>query len=331
MGEPAERLTVDPATLQCPDFELPEWETDRNEAIEDDANLDHQAAANMLKTLWKLENKRQRRRWVEQQAGDRAAALAREERLREEEEREAEERDQRLAEAAEDERKKYKDKFTPVPANPLTADFVVQTIAESARAVLRKGSLLQLYFCTLQGIQAAMSQPTRELDESSAFKLDEDGRLIATPKASAHALKGLVKDDDLSWEMFCLATPVFLQQAALAGWPEDRIRMFAQFWDELQSHRWRWNVDPLRSRALIKYQAVYRRQWHFTISAPGQNYTLVPIDETLLERVYQELRSESEAAKSEEREAQFAKFMQAAQSSSLPSRESSLSTASLAR
>lgn len=297
---PMEHISTDPGALQCPDFTLQEWAVTRDEVIAGNPNTTHASAAAILAVGWKAANNEQKRRWTAQQLADQQAEQARTDEQQAEELREEEDRERRRTDAADDERKKYKQKFLPIPDRPLSVDLVIHSIAESARTALRKGELVELYFCTPLGIQAALSNPKRTLDTSSIGQ-DEDGNLIVTSKADQQAAKGLIQDDDLSMEQFCLATPIFLQQAALAGWPEDRLRMFAQFWSALQNHAWRWHIDPLRVRALIKYQAVQRRRWHVAMQSPGQGYSLALINETILnqtcEEIYYEERSRKDAAR----------------------------------
>lgn len=283
-----ERIITDPGSLQCPDFALQEWVVPRDEIISDNPNTTHAGAAAILAVGWRAANNKQKRRWAAQQVADLQAEQVRTDQLQAQELREEEDKECRLADAAEDERKKYKLKFLPIPDRPLSVDFIIHLIAESARATLRRSEFVELYFFTPLGFQAALANPRQMLDASSIGQ-DENGHLTFTSKADQQAAKGLIQDDDLSMEQFCLATPIFLQQAALAGWLEDRLRMFAQVWGALQNHPWRWLADPLRTRALIKYQAVQRRQWHVAMASPGQGYSMALVNEDILRQTYEDL------------------------------------------
>lgn len=299
-----ERITFDPNPLQCPNFTIEEWQAARDEIIANNPNTDHNGAAAILAVGWRATNNEQKRRWAAQQTADQQDEQARTAQQQAEEARDAEDMERRSADAAEEERKKYKQKFIPVPDRPLTADLLIYAIAESARITLRKAEFVELYFCTPQGIQAALRNPRRMLEASSVGQ-DEDGNLTLTSRAAIQAAKGLIEDDDLTMEQFCLATPIFLQQAALAGWPEDRICMFAQFWDALQNHQWRWNIDPLRARALIRYQAVQRRRWHVAMQNVGQGYSLAVISESILSQTYEEVYWEERNLKDLARDTQL--------------------------
>lgn len=299
-----ERITTDPGTLQCPDFTLQDWAAPRDEIIADNPNTTHASAAAILAVGWKAANNEQKRRWAAQVVADQQAEQARADEQQAQELKDEEDKERRRTDAAEEERKKYKQKFVPIPDRPLSVDFVIHSIAESARTTLRKCEFVELYFFTPLGIQAALANPRRMLDASSIGQ-DENGNLVVTSKADQQAAKGLVQDDDLSMEQFCLATPVFLQQAALAGWPEDRLNMFAQLWGALQNHHWRWHPDPLRVRALIKYQAVQRRQWHVAMLTPGQGYSLALVNEAILSQTYEDLYCEERRLKDAARDAQL--------------------------
>ncbi|KAF7965366.1 hypothetical protein HWV62_44119 [Athelia sp. TMB] len=281
-------ITTDPNLATAPDYTAPEWAAARNDLIGENPGTDQAGAVAALSAFWRVNITEQKRLWAEQRAvvlqeeQDRAAEQ------QQAMDKEADDREHIRESAEEEERKKYKNKFLEIPDRPLTAESVVQVIAESARATLRKEDLVELYFFTPLGMQAALSNPSRALDGSNIVQ-DEDGNLILSSKANTRAAKGLIEDDDLTMEQFCLATTVFVKQAALAGWPEPRINMFSNFWVALQTHSWCWHTDPLRQHALIKYQAMHRRQWHVAMLTPEQGYLLVLINETLLGQIYDKL------------------------------------------
>ncbi|KZP30371.1 hypothetical protein FIBSPDRAFT_946094 [Athelia psychrophila] len=232
---PMEHISTDPGALQCPDFTLQEWAVTWDEVIASNPNTTHASVAAILAVGWGAANNEQKRHWAAQQLADQQAEQVRTDRQQVEELREEEDRERRRTDAADNEKKKYKQKFLPIPDRPLS------------------GKLVELYFCTPPGIQAALSNPKWMLDASSIGQ-DEDGNLIVTSKADQQTAKGLIQDDNLSMGQFCLATPIFLQQAVLAGWPEDHLHMFAQFWSALQNHSWGWHTDPLRTSEEIYYE-----------------------------------------------------------------------------
>lgn len=86
-------------------------------------------------------------------------------------------------------------------------------------------------------MKEALLKPGQMLDTASIGQ-DEDSNLTLTSTAAIEAARGLIQDEDLMMEQLCLAAPVYIEQAGLAGWPKDHLQMLAQFWDNLQSHPW---------------------------------------------------------------------------------------------
>lgn len=289
------RLTIDPGSLQCPDFSLAEWEATRNDVVAADPNTSQAHAAIILAISWKATNNAEKRAWEAQQIADQQEEQAREDQRVADETAEREDREKRKADAVDEERKKYKTKFLPIPARPLTSSLSIHTIAPTARAALKKGDYVELYWFTPIGMREALSKPNRML-EAASIGQDEDGNLTFTSKAAIEAAKGLVQDEDLSIEQLCLAAPIFIEQAGLAGWPEDRLQMLVQFWDNIQNHPWRWHHDPVRMRALMRYQGEQRRRWHVAIQAIGQGYSIAVINEDILLDTFNELYHEERVA-----------------------------------
>lgn len=129
-----ECITSDPNTLHCPNFTIQEWEAARIEIIADNPTTNHDGAATILAVGWRAANNEQKRRWAAQQVADQQEEQARTDQQRAEEVKDADDRERGRADAAEDERKKYKQKFIPIPDRPLTADLLVYAIAEEGRA-----------------------------------------------------------------------------------------------------------------------------------------------------------------------------------------------------
>lgn len=298
------RLTVDPGSLQCPDFALAEWDVTRNDVVAADPNTSQAHAAIMLGISWKATNNAEQRVWAAQQISDQQEEQAREDRRLADETAERDEREKRTADAVEEDKKKYKTKYLPIPKRPLTSSLSIHTIAPAARAALKGGGYVELYWCTPLGMREALSRPNRML-EAASIGQDEDGHLTFTSRAAIEAAKGLIQDEDLSMEQICLAAPVFIEQAALAGWPEDRLQILVQFWDNLQNHQWRWHHDPARTRALVRYQAEQRRRWHVAIQSKGQGYSIAVIDEDILFTTFNELYQEERVAIDDRFAAQF--------------------------
>lgn len=246
------QITLDPSTLQCPDFVLAEWDAARNEVVAAEPTTSQALAAVVLAISWKATNNAEKRAWDAQQFADQQEEQVREDQRAAAEAEEREEKEKARADAIDEDRKKHKTKFLPIPTRTLTSSLSIHTIALTARTALKRGDYVELYWCTPTGMKEALSKPNRLLEAASIGR-DEEGNLTFTSKSAIEAAKGLVQDEDLSMEQLCLAAPVFIEQAGLAGWPEDRLRMLVQFWDNIQNHLWRWHHDPGRTRALLRY------------------------------------------------------------------------------
>jgi len=67
-----------------------------------------------------------------------------------------------------------------------------------------------------------------------------------------------------------------------ARWPNNRIKMTANFWSNLTVHPFRSSGNQLDKNTLLLYQGKQRKLWHQAISSPGHGYDLSRINEQLL-------------------------------------------------
>ncbi|KZP09075.1 hypothetical protein FIBSPDRAFT_760475 [Athelia psychrophila] len=213
-------ITVDLNTLQCPDSVLAEWDTARDEVVAAEPNTSQAHATAILAISWKATNNAEKRAWDAQQLADQKEEQAIEDQRVAIETEEREEKEKARADAIDEDRKKHKTKFLPIPTRTLTSSLSIHTIALTVCTALRRGDYMELYWCTPTGMKEALSKPNRLL-EATSIGQDEDGNLTFTAKSAIEAAKGLIQDKDLSMEQLCLAAPVFIEQAGLAGWPED--------------------------------------------------------------------------------------------------------------
>ncbi|KAF8134914.1 hypothetical protein EV363DRAFT_844576 [Boletus edulis] len=127
---------ADPNLEVCPDYALPEFE-DARRILTVDGKTEAKAIA-LLESLWALSHTRNIENWQRQQEADAEAernriALA---------EQEAK---QQRALRDEEERKKYKNKFIPIPDRPLPNTPLI-LLPQHVRTKLRKGDYVPLYF-----------------------------------------------------------------------------------------------------------------------------------------------------------------------------------------
>lgn len=128
-----------------------------------------------------------------------------------------------------------------------------------------------------------------------------DGSNAWVSAASTCSTRSVVNDEDLSFEEFCQACPRFLEALEDADWPQDRMRMMALFWRNLQVHKYHSLRDPLAQKTLLVYQAEQRKCWHIVAKSPAGPYDISVVNEVVLEetrtKVYWEDRRKKDNAR----------------------------------
>lgn len=287
------RIPSDPALKTCPDFALPEWDVARAEMIREEGNITEERAIALLARGWKAGNSAEKTLWALQLQRDQQAEQLRGQELDADVEREREDKERERLELVEEDRRKNKLKYVPVPQRPLIGRRQPHIIAQIAIDALRKGGYIELHYFTRKGMADALANPKRAVD-TATFGHDEDGNVTLVSKASIDATKGLVPDEEQTMEQLNLAAPIFIEEAGHAGWLPDRIRMLADFWQAIQEHDWRWHTDPLKTKALMVYQAQQRRRWHMVMLNPNpeRGYSLALINEDILLETFHTLLTE---------------------------------------
>ncbi|KAG2066146.1 hypothetical protein BDR04DRAFT_1030762, partial [Suillus decipiens] len=149
------------------------------------------------------------------------------------------------------------------------------------------------------------------LDEVSTKKtMDDDAMILSTlpdsstawvSSASTHSACLVINDKDIPFEEFCQACPRFLTAIEEADWPQDRIRMMALFWRNLQVHRYQSFQDPLAQKTLLVYQVEQRRHWHVAAKSSIGPYDISEVNEKVLKetrtRVYWDNRLKRDNAR----------------------------------
>jgi hypothetical protein len=144
---------------------------------------------------------------------------------------------------------------------------------------LEKGHFVPLWYFTNKGIEAASRSFN---DEAMVMVKKSDGTTLLVPTSSAMEEKGLIEDQDLTWEDFSIAVSRMTDAIGKAEWPQARILMMTAFWNGIQLHSSRSSSDPLGKRTLLLYQAEQRKLWHYAMQFPGHGYSLANNNEELL-------------------------------------------------
>lgn len=241
---------------ECLDYMLPEFE----EAhllftVEGKSN---QEAAALLRNLWDFSNTKAIKAWDQQCTQEIEAQQEDHKRQEQEEERQCLLHEQE-EQAMQEERKKYKNKFAPIPDRPLPSTSLLLPL-QHALNKLHKGDYVLLYFFTNKGIREAEDASSGDKDLLTLVQTDK-GPTFQTA-ASAKAKKHKVKDEHLSWEEFGQANYRMIAAMKQQEWLTERVNMVHNFWITFETHAWRHDTSEYRKKVLLLYEGKVRRDWH---------------------------------------------------------------------
>ncbi|KAF8546402.1 hypothetical protein OG21DRAFT_1491251 [Imleria badia] len=270
-------ITLQPNIDMLQNTNIDVWESQEPEIIQSNVGKTNQEAAAVLRNLWDFNNTNATEAWdrdcVE---GARAQQEARN-RLTQEEDRQRLLLEQEEEQAKQEERKKYKNKFAPIPARPLPP-MALLLPSQHALNRLCKGDYVLLHFFTNKGIRKAEDN------------ISGDENLLTLAK------KQKVKDEHLSWEEFSQANYRMVAAMKQQDWPDDRLNMVCDFWITFEMHTWRHDTSKYRKRVLLLYQGRIHRDWHKTLGTSAA-FSLLPLNEDRLNKLHQELLDNAYAAK----------------------------------
>jgi hypothetical protein len=198
-----------------------------------------------------------------------------------------------------EERKKYQGKFLPIPDRPVPQRAPV-IAAQSATRRMDKGDFVPLWYYSNKGLENTLSTYNSTEEDALTLLRRSDGSTSLIPASSTKESKGIINDQDIEWEDFCITAPRMIEAMGHANWPRERILMMSDFWANLQEHPFHSSGAPFEQKALIVYQAEQRRLWHIAITTSHSGYNLSTINEALLrdtkERIYwqERIRPETE-------------------------------------
>lgn len=254
-----------PNLAQCPDYATAEHLPLC--AIMMNGGSTNDQAIELLKGLWAVGNIKDRATWQHQVDDDTAVAADPQQQQEVTEVARAAEFCQEQEAYYKDERKRNKDKYIPIPIDrdvPMQPHNIPATYATRK---LNKGHYVELWYFTNDGFDSARRMNTAGDEAALVMIQNEDGS--TSWQSVVQPAKGVVNDEDLTFEDFCNACPLFIKGLEDASWPEDRVDMLAGLWSSIQTHLWRRSRDPLERQALLVYAAEQRHLWHAAISALG--------------------------------------------------------------
>lgn len=210
-------MILDPNSLQCPDYELPEHA--QSLALLINPHTLAPQAVQILKSVWQMNNDRDKIAWQLQLDTDAAEA-------------EASLQQQVLASAAreaelaleldalqKDERKRNKDKYTHIPIDrgiPMQAQDIPSTYALRK---LEKSHYVELWYFTNEGLDSA--RRTNAAADANTMVVVKNDNNSTSWQTIAQPARGVLDDEDLAWEAVCNACPLLVKSAADAGWTND--------------------------------------------------------------------------------------------------------------
>ena len=202
-------------------------------------------------------------------------------------------RKQEEEQTKQEESKKYKNKFAPIPDRPLPSTALLLPL-QHALNKLRKGEYVLLHFFTNKGIHEAEDDGSGDDDLPTLVQTDKGPTFQST--ASTKAKKQKVRNEHLSWEEFSQADYRMVGAMMQQEWPKERVNMVHDFWIAFEIHAWRHDTSEYCKRALLLYQGRVRRDWHKTLGTSAA-FHLLPLNEDRLNELHQELLDNAYAAK----------------------------------
>lgn len=289
------RITEDPANDVCPDYGEEDWQTVRQDLIDNHAGaepLTHELAAQRLRTTWTAIQRRRVAQWDRQREEDERAQEARRE---EEEHRRAVE--EREAEEQRKEVEKKKPKLNPFDPNRRVGDWIAPRPSNYALNKIQQLEYVELDYFTARGCrQAHLDQ--EKASTSDTFGLTRVDDVVAfQPISALKPSRNIRRDDELSWDELVSAKNTMLHFISTSkAWPQEHIESLAAFYVVLETH-------PMRQRnhgnkIMVTYASRVRREWFDALKRPGDpGFNLELINEDLLRSIADEIK---DAARAEE-------------------------------
>ncbi|KIK33229.1 hypothetical protein CY34DRAFT_27078 [Suillus luteus UH-Slu-Lm8-n1] len=271
------RMRNDPNFNVCPDYASDVFQNTRAQLINENTN--EERAVQLLTNIWETNNDADKIAWQHQVAADREERLHREQLEEEEQERLEQVRAQEEEATCKEDRKKNKHKYILILPTGIPND-AAMSITPCAYAIkkLDKGEYVELWYFTNDGLDEVNRKETVD-DDAMIMSTLADGSTAWVSAASTRNARAVINDENLPFEEFCQACPCMLTAMEEADWPEDRTRMMARFWRNIQVH---------------KFRSMRNSRWHVAVKTSVGPYDLSLVNERVLEetreKVYWETR-----------------------------------------
>ncbi|KAJ4001232.1 hypothetical protein F5050DRAFT_1899703 [Lentinula boryana] len=291
----ANRLEFDPALMPRPDFTDEFYAAFRNSLIIDpnhDGVTNNQEAARHLEEQWEVANTRLRERYQAQVLADQEDADRRREEAEElQKQRETEDRERMLEQAREVEKKRIPVYSFVAGQGANRKPLRIHPYAEKLMAARKYVPLW--YFLPDAALEA--EERAKEVLDTNHYQIANEGgefsssALVLVGTHSIRASPNAIPDARLTWSQVILARGTYLKALSLGAWPNEHIKMFAEFFacmdtsEELSAKG--------GARALVLYQAEMCMDW-FKANERQRPYDLAVTNGEVLEDCWKTVRRE---------------------------------------
>ena len=243
-------------------------------------NVTHEQAAIILRSIWDAQNTIEKQQWQAQLDDDERQDAERQGELEAELRRKEEESANAKEEALQEEMKKNKMKYTPIPKRGVPSRPPIIP-AISAVWKMDKGGYVPIWYYTKADLENAKSFAAIDND-ALTLVTNSDSTTMGIPATSLRDAKGMVKDHNLTMEQFQVGAMWMLTAMKQANWPTNCIQMMEAFWTNIIDHPYQTSLDERDQLALLLYQSAQWKQWFQTINSPAYAYDLREINEEVL-------------------------------------------------
>ncbi|KIK78190.1 hypothetical protein PAXRUDRAFT_17019 [Paxillus rubicundulus Ve08.2h10] len=182
--------------------------------------------------------------------------------------------------AKQEEWKKYKNKYLPIPNTAVPTETIIIPSAYAMNK-LHKGEYCELYYFTNHGLAEDESSPPSLDDDALMLTKSENGTHSFITLSSTKAKAFLIKNKDLSWEAVGQVNFRMINAMHQCEWADVHVQMHIDLWLTIETHEWHRDTSPFNKAALLTYQAHVHQLWHRTIGSLA-SFDLIILNLSLL-------------------------------------------------
>ncbi|KAJ7716152.1 hypothetical protein B0H16DRAFT_1339302 [Mycena metata] len=280
-GSTSVRLLFDPSLATCPDYSTAAYDELRNSI---DGGTDPAAGIAKLKASWTKQNDAEKAQWTIQVEADRVSAEAEATRLGQEAARAGQVAEQ-LAEQERLDAEKKLPKLGDFDESRGPSSFVETSISPFPQKKLERREYCPLWPFTTAGLNEAAAALVSSGEDASSITLDrtDDNHLAVRSGPSSSTHKNMVRDENLLYREFLLASHRYIKEIKRIGWDQKHIEALTGFFYGI-------DTDPMRSqdhgdKVVLIYADRYRLDWFNTLGVPGKSFNIAQINHALMDKI----------------------------------------------